>query len=344
MPYSRESIIIFLKRASVLLFLGALCVFAITFATVPKRFFRATILPSDAAMSADSVCPQRTFYGVCLGNGAVPSPAVAVMVEHHPAARPQAGLSHARVVYEMPVEGQYTRFLAIFDAGDAVSRIGPVRSARPYAVSVAEEYGAIPYMHVGGSADALEQLTHSTLVDVNEFYAGELFWRDDSRYAPHNVYTGSEMWSKVSSTAIRTGSGWVFGNMPACIASCAEHVSFVYADTFRPEWRFTSSTGRYMRFESGEPHRDEERQIAADTVIVQFVSSTVLDSVGRLAIDTFGTGTAWILRDGYKIDVVWHRDSLSPRTRWQTVDGKDVQLKPGTIWVQMVNEWVRTSV
>src|SRR6266545_1453348 len=47
----------------------------------------------------------------------VPSrPALAVKVENLPAARPQTGLSWADIVYEEPVEGGITRFIAVYSA------------------------------------------------------------------------------------------------------------------------------------------------------------------------------------------------------------------------------------
>src|SRR5262249_16737537 len=54
---------------------------------------------------------------------------LAVMVENHPAARPQSGLSEADTVYEVLAEGGITRFLAIFRVDNAPV-IGPIRSAR----------------------------------------------------------------------------------------------------------------------------------------------------------------------------------------------------------------------
>ena len=55
--------------------------------------------------------------------------AVAVMINNHPAARPQSGLNKADIVYEVLAEGDVTRFLAIFQSEQPDS-VGPVRSAR----------------------------------------------------------------------------------------------------------------------------------------------------------------------------------------------------------------------
>ena len=42
--------------------------------------------------------------------------AVAVMINNHPKARPQSGLSKADIVYELLAEGDVTRYLAIFQS------------------------------------------------------------------------------------------------------------------------------------------------------------------------------------------------------------------------------------
>ena len=55
--------------------------------------------------------------------------AVAVMINNHPAARPQSGLNKADIVYEVLAEGDVTRFLAIFQS-EQPDNVGPVRSAR----------------------------------------------------------------------------------------------------------------------------------------------------------------------------------------------------------------------
>src|SRR5699024_820043 len=54
---------------------------------------------------------------------------VGVMVNNHPKARPQSGLSKADIVFEVLAEGKITRFLALFQS-EKPDMVGPVRSAR----------------------------------------------------------------------------------------------------------------------------------------------------------------------------------------------------------------------
>jgi Protein of unknown function (DUF3048) N-terminal domain len=53
-----------------------------------------------------------------------------VKIDNIVCARPQTGLSHADIVYVLPVEGGLSRFLAIFSA-DLPRIIGPDGTAAP---------------------------------------------------------------------------------------------------------------------------------------------------------------------------------------------------------------------
>jgi len=121
---------------------------------------------------------KRLIDGICVEYEKDVDPKlVAVMVENHVDARPQSGLSKARIVYEAPVEANYSRFMLIYPLGDDIDKIGPVRSARPYYLDWLAEYDNIMYMHVGGSPDALDIISERGLFDLNEFYRGWYYWR-----------------------------------------------------------------------------------------------------------------------------------------------------------------------
>ena len=58
---------------------------------------------------------------------------IAVMIDNHKNAMPQANLQEAEIVYEIIVEYGETRLMAIYK-GDDLDKIGPIRSARHYFV------------------------------------------------------------------------------------------------------------------------------------------------------------------------------------------------------------------
>ncbi|MGG4036246.1 DUF3048 domain-containing protein [Paenibacillus cisolokensis] len=119
---------------------------------------------------------------------------IAVMINNFSAARPQSGLSHADMIWEILAEGGITRLVAIFQSESFDEPIGPIRSIRPYLIEIGESYRAV-LAHAGGSTDAYailqnKQAGKAYLDEITN--AGSYFWRDSSRKAPHNLYSNLE--------------------------------------------------------------------------------------------------------------------------------------------------------
>ena len=115
------------------------------------------------------------------GIGAAEEPTtrpIAVTINNHPDARPQSGISKADIVYEMLVEGDATRFLAIFQS-NIPETIGPVRSARDYFIQLADGYDALYIAH-GYSPDAHQMLNSGVVDHFNGMqYDGIYFYDKD---------------------------------------------------------------------------------------------------------------------------------------------------------------------
>ncbi len=294
----------------------------------------------------------RALDGVCVESAEKMNPKlIVVMIENHPDARPQSGLSKASIVYEAPVEANYTRFMAIYPADAAVEQIGPVRSARPYYLDWVSEYGQPMYMHCGGSPDALNKIKDYGILDVNEFYYGKNFWRSPSRLAPHNVYTSSELWNNAVVSYNDRGSlitdnveWWTFGecgiqNVECGTASTSSIMVDFLAPSYVVEWKYNSSTEKYERSQAGEEHRDADGSlIVADTVIVQHVKTRVLDEIGRISMETIGTGVVEVYFDGVKIAGTWKKIDRTSRTRFYNELREEIKLKAGKIWVEVFNK------
>lgn len=108
---------------------------------------------------------------------------IAVMLDNHIGARPQAGLAQADVVVEALAEGEITRYMALFQSRDPET-IGSVRSARPYFVDLALGYDAY-YVHAGGSPQALSDIVKKRVADVDSLHEGKAtFWRRNHKKAP----------------------------------------------------------------------------------------------------------------------------------------------------------------
>ncbi len=275
---------------------------------------------------------------------------LAVMMDNFYAARPQAGLNDADIVYEAYVEGQITRYMAVFQS-KLPELIGPIRSARPYYLRLALEYDAY-YAHVGGSMEAMADLKSLKIADVDGLASGkDTFWRKKHKKIPNNMYGSSESliaWAnrrKYRTEA--TFDSWLFGDdYGAKSTEDFPKLEIVYRepkeknDKFRYKIAFEYDKAKqiYLRTVNGEPYLDEvtEEQLYADSIIVQRAKTKVIDSYGRLAIDLVGSGTGYYLYDGKVIPITWKKQSERARTRYYTIDGDELVFKRGKIWVQFV--------
>lgn len=285
---------------------------------------------------------------------------VGVMIENHVESRPASDLSEARVVYEAPVEGNITRFLALYTENQAVEKVGPIRSARPYFVDWTREYGDMMYAHVGGSPTALDYIEEVKINDMDQFSKGWYFWRSENRSQPHNVYTSSNLWQQALDEYSdlykdKDYEGWSFANKEECntkeeavtstdSSDCLSSADITFTSPgHEVRWEYNSSTDKYERFQSGAMHRDKNGDaITADTVAIQYVDTEVIDKVGRLDMSTTGTGKAAILMKGRKTEGEWKKESRSSRTKFFGSEGSELSLQPGKIWIEVVNQ--RTSV
>jgi hypothetical protein len=270
---------------------------------------------------------------------------ISVMIDNHPGARPQAGLAKASIVYEVPVEGEFTRYFALYNASTTVDKVGPVRSARPYFLDWLQEYGDAVYMHSGGSPEALQLLKNSAMFDANEFFRGAYFWRGTTHAAPHNLYTSSSIWGKLLSdygfnrTPI-SWKGWKFSSssekMTTSSSSQTYNVSITYLPGYKVTWEYQATSGTFGRLLNDEVYRDESGSIMANNVVIQYVKIETTDDEGRKHITTVGEGEALVLIPSKLIRGTWKKGSVTERTRWYDQNGNEIPLNPGVTWVEVM--------
>ena len=116
---------------------------------------------------------------------------IAVMIDNHSDAWPQANLNKAYLVYEIVVEGGETRLMALFKGQD-LEKIGPVRSSRHYFLDYALENDAI-YVHHGWSPQAESDISTLKVNNINGITeTSKDFWRVKDKSSPHNMFTSTE--------------------------------------------------------------------------------------------------------------------------------------------------------
>lgn len=304
---------------------------------------------TDSVEHTKSTTTSRRLDGIIVDREKADHLPYAVMMENLLSVRPQSGLSQAAVVYETLVEGGSTRFMAVFDPSEVIPEIMPVRSARPYYLEWASEYGAL-YVHAGGSPKALTVIWENP--DINDLEAlsrdGVYFWRDHTKGAPHNLVTSSEKMNfalrdKELNEKKSNYSSWLFKD-DAPETERGENgkilsFNFSYGITYKVDFVYHRGENEYVRSNANRPHLDKNtgQQIAVKNVIIQLVEEPVLNGgKGRLDIYVGGEGNAWIFRDGQVIEGTWGKGSRTDRTLFYDENGDEVEFNRGNTWVHVL--------
>ncbi len=265
---------------------------------------------------------------------------------------PQSGVSHADYYIEVLAEGLITRFLCVY-YGDAPEIIGPIRSARPYIVLKALEHDAY-LAHVGGSMQALTDIQNYGVADLDGLWSGA-FNRMPPKLPPHNTYAYyNDLMAQAESLGYRMSSEpefYDFGEDKKHLkdADSAEFIKFSYRDPglydsvgYNASYQYDGKTGCYTRQLVGEVQHDEhdDGTIEVSNILVQYAYHEVLDDAGRLAIDLYQGGDAYLFRDGKVVKLKWSKDEMTDLTRFYYEDGSDVILAPGKTALHIVYQGI----
>lgn len=304
---------------------------------VPRR----DLLLVDTNPTARPQPVRRAIDGVALEPDASQPGYYAVMIDNMIDARPQSGPADASLVIEAPVEGGITRWLAVFPSDAKVTRIGPIRSARPYYVDWAMEFDAL-YAHVGGSPEALEKLHGLAIRDFDEYFRSKYFWRDQARKSPHQVFTSTELLAGAGTGDSAPVDPWQFKDLPDPDSRkpAGKDIVIPYgAPAYDVRWTYDPESGGYRRFQGGrEQFDDGGHAVSAKNVVVQFTSVESTDAVDRKSVGTIGGGKALVAIDGKVRQGTWKKKDGHGRTRFYDDLGNEITFNAGQTWIQVVSE------
>lgn len=265
---------------------------------------------------------------------------LAVIVENHNRARPQSGLATANVLYEIPVEGGITRFMALYYGLPQV--IGPVRSCREYFVDRALEVDAL-LVHCGASPLGYQVISRSGIKSVDEIKNSRGFYRDKSRRAPHNLYTTGKkiydyMASRVPMRLVKRVQPLNYSTNPTISDSVGNSLSIRYHSNYNLDVDFVN--GAYERSMNKVKHVDRESKKALQfgAVIVQTAVMKVVDKEGRQDISFIGSGTAVIMQKGTLAVGKWLKPDMAAMTRYYDSSSKEITfVKELPVLIQVVS-------
>lgn len=267
-------------------------------------------------------------------------PVLAVKIDNLAAARPQTGLARADVVYVLQVEGGLSRFLAVYSSHDPPV-IGPVRSAREDDLQLLRQFGRPAFAYSGAHPQLLPIVERARIVDL---YSGRVggYYRDSSRYAPHNLYARtSQLLAEMRGASTAHDIGFRFGPAPAGgTPTTVKSVSYPAASY---NFRWSASAGRWLVWMDGSRAMTTDGgQLGAPTVVIQYTKVGVarfLEWGGPAPYShSTGAGRAVVLRDGKAWTAHWSRPHGSDGTTYTTDSGQRMTFARGQVWVLLVSQ------
>jgi len=268
---------------------------------------------------------------------------IAIMINNHPQTFPyHAGLQDAFVVYEMKVEGAFTRLLALYH-DEKTRRIGSVRSARHYFLDYALEYDAI-FAHFGGSPKSYDDLRLLN-VDNVDFMARVAYYRDSDLDVAweHRVFTNINLLEdEIEKMNIkRTGSfNYLNYNVEKVRlyagSILATDVTVNYAASNVVNYQFEE--GYYYRYVNDKPHVDfiTEEQYYFKNIVIKEVNDVLLDNRGRRDLQTVGTGKGYFITNGRSKPIKWEKATRTSQSVYTYDDGREVEFNDGNTIFQIV--------
>lgn len=284
--------------------------------------------------------------------GRASRPSIVVKIDNAPAARPQAGLDGADLVFEEVVEGGVVRFAAVFHSTDVAS-IGPVRSVRAEDAVLATPLRG--YFVYSGGNDIFNAIIRKAPVGlISEDTQPPILTRRRDRRGPSNLYTstGAVYEKAAKRTEVppaffayrRAGEPLGGGAVPTA------NLRLTLGERTTLEWSYDTASGRWLRTTNNTPHLLENgARLAFPNVVIQFCryqDTTVRDASGTVSPEAVlvGDGEAWVLSGPALARGRWSRSDAATVTRFVDATGMPLLLQPGPTWIVLAPVGAPTQV
>lgn len=274
---------------------------------------------------------------------------VAVMVNNIPASFPQYGIEAADIIFEIPVEGQQTRFMAIYGDYTQIPKICSVRSCRPYFPAFSEGFDAV-YVNWGMMDEVRQYVNSLNLTHFEGLYNdGGLFSRDTERRAAGyslehtGVFDGTRVDDVLNETGARTDiesdkkdTAFTFAPITEKVTptggACTEvNVDFGIA---LATLTYDETTNKYWKSYNGEAQIDgvTGNQLSFTNVLVLEAKITAADNGIHRDVNWHG-GNGYYVSNGAMQKITWSKASESSRLMLYDEDGNELVLNRGKSYI-----------
>ena len=290
-----------------------------------------------------------------LTDGAIGKRPVAVMVNNVDAALPQYGISAADLIFELPVEYDLTRLMAVYGDYTQIPEVCSIRSCRYYYPILAVGFDAI-YVNWGMNGSVALPTVHSMDIDQydgDEYGLGDCFGRDKARYESGyawehtGVFHGPNFPSVLEKDKVRTdlkedktGTAFNFVEMDKNAAPNGEDAQKVRVDFGANYSVFTydEENHEYLKSFKDSPHMDGiskeqlkfENVIVLETEIKPYPGDEVIKYV-----DWEGGENAkgYYISEGKMVPITWSKAGMYDPLKFFDANGNELQLNRGKSYI-----------
>ena len=290
-----------------------------------------------------------------LTDGAIGKRPVAVMVNNVDAALPQYGISAADLIFELPVEYDLTRLMAVYGDYTQIPEVCSIRSCRYYYPILAVGFDAI-YVNWGMNESVARPTVNGMDIyqyDGDEYGLGDCFGRDKARYESGyawehtGVFHGPNFPSVLEKDKVRTdlkedktGTAFNFVEMDKNAAPNGEDAQKVRVDFGANYSVFTydEENHEYLKNFKDSPHMDGiskeqlkfENVIVLETEIKPYPGDEVIKYV-----DWEGGENAkgYYISEGKMVPITWSKAGMYDPLKFFDANGNELQLNRGKSYI-----------
>ena len=277
---------------------------------------------------------------------------IAVMIDNHSGAWPQANLNKAYIIYEIVGEGGETRLMALFKGQD-LEKIGPVRSSRHYFLDYALENDAI-YVHHGWSPQAQSDIATLGVNNINGIQESSSdFWRVKDKSSPHNLFT-----STASRLKIAQRKGYETTSTKESVLNyvadefdlsskykneetmTATTVTIPHSTLQTVKYEYNAETKTYTRYARNKLQTDyiTGEPVTTKNIIIAMCDNYTLQDVenkGRQGLKNIGTFDGYYITNGKAIKIKCTKSTREAQTVYKDLEGKEIDVNDGNTFINI---------
>lgn len=275
---------------------------------------------------------------------------VAVMVNNVKASFPQYGIAEADIIFEIPVEGGSTRFMAMYGDYTQVPKVCSVRSCRMYFPEYSEGFDAV-YVNWGMSEAIRPYVNSLNLTHYEGAYnTGNLFDRDTERRASgmaleHTGYfNGPGLPEAMEAAGQRTDieadkkdTAFNFYEPENVVKPTGDACIKVEIDygVAEPTFTYDAETNTYLKQHNGVNQIDgvTGTQLAFTNVIILETDIGEHSNGTHRDVRWYNGGTGYYISNGAVQKITWSKASIESRILLFDENGEELTINAGKSYI-----------